>query len=777
MTAAAGTVLHVTIGLRSWNLLPGRQTVIGRGADADILVSSPDVSRIHASLSFIEGPDGGWWLQDENSAGGLWLGGQRVSQGRIDRETLIFLGDPDGGAPSLKLLPHLPEQAATLLPSKTGYSLPRGPEYALGVGRGLENAVVVGDVLASRNHAELHVSPNRLVITDLASLNGTFVNGIRVLGAAEVWQGDRLTVGNTDLEIGWDGAAVALFPVQDEQGLRLEAVGFTVKDGRGNKALLSDVEFEARHGQLVAVIGPSGAGKSTLMNVLTGAKAPSSGSVYFDHQDIVENHAALRTRIGFVPQDDILHKSLTIRAALEYSSRLRLPADTSRAERQAQISRVLDQLDLQEQADTKVSKLSGGQRKRASVAMELLTEPALLILDEPTSGLDPAMDKQVMDTLRLLANAGRVVVVVTHNVANLDVCDKVLLLAKGGVTAYFGRPGSILSDFQAANWAGVFKQASDWPQELYARFRASTPRLAARSGNGNDRPRGVAASGFGTTAKTAGASSRGRQFRAIMARQLRLLWADKGYFAFLSLLPLVLGVLALVVPGSQGFGVPDLEDPGEPNQLLVVLVFGAAFMGMALSAKDLVTEREIFRREKAVGLRPGPYLLAKAVVYTAISLLQALVMTVIVLAGKPAPEHYLLWGLPGVEIFVAIALTACVCAYLGLAMSAWVQSAEQVMPFLVITAMAQLVLAGGLIPVTGRAGLEQLAWFSPTRWGFAMGAQSIDLTTLVAAADDDWLWTHSLERTAVAVGALVVLGALYLGAAWLRLVRLPENRE
>ncbi|MGP9501031.1 ATP-binding cassette domain-containing protein [Specibacter sp. AOP5-B1-6] len=804
---AAGSTLEVTVGLRSWTLHPGQRVLIGRGADAQILVADPKVSRTHASVQF----DGGWWIQDENSAGGLWSGGRRVPRLRIDAGTQVHLGNPDDGAPGLSLSPHLPEPGATLLPSAvdssqlpvhTGRQLPQTrplrpvpptpqapqapQEFSLSVGRGVENDVVVRDVLASRNHATLHWSEGRLSIEDRGSLNGTFANGMRLQGRVPVSIGDRVTVGNSDFEITLAGGLINLKQVKDEEGLRLEGVGFTVRDGRRPKALLHDIEFEAGHGQLLAVIGPSGAGKSTLMGVLTGAKRPSAGSVRFDHQDIVNNYAALRTRIGFVPQDDILHKSLTIRAALEYAARLRLPADTSRAERREQVDRVLGQLDLHEQAGTKVSKLSGGQRKRASVAMELLTEPALLILDEPTSGLDPAMDKQVMDTLRLLANAGRVVVVVTHNVANLDVCDRVVLLAKGGLPAYLGAPEAILGYFQAPNWAGVFKQASEFPEQLYARFRENVPRLARRAGPAT-RPAeasgpvsaGPAAGGgpAATGGPSVGASSSGRQFRAVMARQLSLLWADKGYFAFLSLLPLVLGVLALVVPGTRGFGVPDQKDLGEPSQLLVVLVFGAAFMGMALSAKDLVTEREIFRREKAVGLRPAPYLFAKALVFTGICLVQSLVMTAIVLWGKPAPDNQLLPGLPGTEIFIAIALTACVCAFLGLGMSAWVRSADQVMPLLVVTAMAQLVLSGGLIPVTGRLGLEQISWLSPTRWGFALGAQSIDLKSLVPSSEDDWFWTHSFQQAGIAAAVLVILGVIYLAAAWIRLVKLPANTE
>lgn len=762
MTLASEAELEIRFGVRSWTLAPGESARIGRGTETEIAVAEPSVSRVHALVHF----DDGWWIQDQGSAAGLWVAGQQQQRSKIEASTSAHLGDPGTGAPQLLLTLRAPSSGAHKAPLHLDLSaLPAG---TVRLGRGDGNDVTVPDVLASRNHAIVRRVDNQITVEDLGSLNGTFLNGERVAGIAKASPGDRLTIGNTDYTVASSNTGLAVDKAPRGEGLRLDKVHFQVNVGRESKFLLRDVDFASDHGRLLAVIGPSGAGKSTLMSVMTGANKPSIGSVRFDAHDVNKNYEALRTRIGFVPQEDILHRTLTVRQALEFAARLRLPADTTATERQAQIDSVLDQLGLLEHAGTKVSNLSGGQRKRASVALELLTEPSLLILDEPTSGLDPAMDKQVMDTLRKLANAGRVVVVVTHNVANLGVCDQVILLAKGGVVAYAGQPDRILSHFKATDWAGVFRQATESPDELYGRFRTLNPvdaesDLQPEAGISAPPPVAVPS------------TSRGRQLSAIMTRQLYLLWADKGYFIFLSLLPLVLGGLALVVPGSKGFGTPTLKEIGEPSQLLVLLIFGSAFMGMALSARDLVSERAIFRRENAVGLRPGPYLLAKSIVFTAVCIVQAAVMTGIVLLGKPSPEHHLVADVPGLEIFVAVALTACVCSFIGLAMSAWVQSSEQVMPLLVVTAMAMLVLAGGLIPVTGRAGLDQISWLSPTRWGYALGAQSIDLKTLVPTTEDDWLWDHSLQRAGVALGALFALGLTAWLLAWARLVKLPRN--
>src|SRR6202008_1986538 len=221
------------------------------------------------------------------------------------------------------------------------------------------------------------------------------------------------------------------------------------------KLLLERISMTARPGTLTAIIGGSGAGKSTLSRLIAGYATPTSGVVTFEGHDIHSEYASLRTRIGMVPQDDVVHRQLTVKQALGYAAELRLPPDTSKADREQVITQVLEELELTPHALTRVDKLSGGQRKRASVALELLTGPSLLVLDEPTSGLDPALDLQVMTMLRQLADAGRVVVVVTHSLAFLDVCDQVLLLAPGGKTAFCGRPSKIARAMGTTNWADI----------------------------------------------------------------------------------------------------------------------------------------------------------------------------------------------------------------------------------------------------------------------------------------------------------------------------------
>lgn len=638
----------------------------------------------------------------------------------------------------------------------------RIPPGGLGIGRTSDNQIVVNDPLASRRHARLVSDRGNLAIEDLGSANGTFVNGRREQRSA-LRDRDIVTIGNIDFVV-QDGTLVHRQRPVAEQGLHVHGVGFTVE---GNKQLLVDVNVQAGRGTLTALIGPSGAGKSTLSKLIAGTTQPSTGVVTFEGRGLHAEYEALRSRIGMVPQDDVLHRQLTVMQALSFAAQLRLPPDTSKADRKRVIDGVLDELSLTQHADTRVDRLSGGQRKRASVAMELLTGPSLLILDEPTSGLDPALDRQVMTMLRELADAGRTVIVVTHSVACLDMCDQVLLLAPGGKTAFCGHPGSVRDFLGTSDWAEIFARVADDPDRAFANYRSrqafAPPPPAVQQGGKAKPPK----------------SSAFKQFSTLSRRQLRLVFADRGYLAFLLILPFVLGGLSLVVPGKNGFqkgGFTQMPDGSfvntggsEAQQLLVVLILGACFMGSTLTVRDLVGERAIYHRERAVGLRSGSYLMSKIVVFSLAALFQSAVMMGIVLAGKKRPGPGVVISAGSMELYVDIALTAVTCVVVGLLLSTLAKSNEQVMPLLVVTIMCQLVMAGGMIPVTGRVVLEQISWLFPARWGYASGASTVNLRDLFSGAQSDALWKHDTVIWFLDNGMLVVLTVLLSLLTWSRL--------
>jgi ABC transport system ATP-binding/permease protein len=625
------------------------------------------------------------------------------------------------------------------------------------IGRASDNDIVVPDVLASRHHATLVLTPLGTEIQDRSS-NGTFVNGTRV-GSAILTEGDVVTIGNVDLVVR-GGMLVRRSETEAATrtgGLEVRSVEYVVDSG---KQLLDNISLTARPGTLTAVIGGSGAGKSTLARLIAGYTTPSSGSVTFEGHDVHAEYPSLRSRIGMVPQDDVVHRQLTVNQALGYAAELRLPPDTTKADRARVVANVLKELDLTKHADTRVDKLSGGQRKRASVALELLTGPSLLILDEPTSGLDPALDHQVMTMLRQLADAGRVVIVVTHMLSYLDICDQLLLVAPGGKTAYSGPPDQIGDAMGTTNWAKIFSQVGADPEEANRRFleRDQGPPPAP-----TDQPADLG--------KPVHTSVR-RQISTIARRQVRLVVADRAYFVFLALLPFILGALSLTVPGSSGFGVPGLhaDTPDESAQILALLLPAAAFMGTALTIRDLVGERAVFQREQAVGLSTTAYLLAKTAVFCGFAILQSAIITAIVVVGKGMPTRgAVLMGHSNlaatVELFTTVAATCVASAILGLAISSLVRSSEQIMPLFVVAVMAQLVLCGGMVPVTGRLGLDQLSWLMPARWGYAAASSTVDVRHLVPVSllPQDRFWQHTRKVWLFDVGMLAALAVFYAG--------------
>jgi len=658
---------------------------------------------------------------------------------------------PSISSPSLESVTQLGPTAAprtsegNLATSMLKILRPGGPAKAPAgstkIGRATDNDIVIPDVLASRHHATLIPGPSGTEIRDERSINGTFVNGARV-DSAMLKDGDTVTIGNVDL-VFRGGTLVRRTETEAATrtgGLEVHGVTWTIE---GNKTLLDNISVAARPGMLTAVIGPSGAGKSTFARLVAGYTHPTTGTVAFEGHDVHAEYASLRSRIGMVPQDDVVHGQLTVRQALMYAAELRLPPDTNKADREKVVYEVLEELEMTKHLDTRVDKLSGGQRKRASVALELLTGPSLLILDEPTSGLDPELDRQVMTMLRQLADAGRVVLVVTHSLTYLDVCDQVLLLAPGGKTAFYGPPDEIGPSMGTTNWADIFSTVAGDPDGANKRF-------IAQHGPPPPQPAAQKPADLGKPTKT----SLRRQFSTIARRQMRLIVSDRGYFIFLAVLPFIMGVLSLSVPGDVGFGVPvpaikGGEAPNEPGQILVLLNVGAIFMGTALTIRALIGERAIFLREQAVGLSTSAYILAKVFVFAGFALLQSGIVVAINIWGKK-------WG-PGavtsgavipprtLELYVDVAACCVGAAMTGLALTALAKSNEQIMPLLVIAIMSQLVFQGGMIPVTGRIVLDQLSWVTPARWGFASTASTIDLLRLVPGplTPQDSHWRHT----------------------------------
>ncbi|MGW2240404.1 FHA domain-containing protein [Streptomyces sp. NPDC001759] len=638
------------------------------------------------------------------------------------------------------------------------------------IGRALENELVVSDLQVSRHHAEFHSTPDgRMEIRDLGSHNGTYVNGQPIAkgGSALLGPHDIVGVGHSTFRI--VGDRLEEFVDTGEVSFSARHLTVTVD---GGKQILKDVSFGVPEKSLIAVIGPSGSGKSTLLKALTGYRPANQGDVLYDNRNLYKQFAELRQRIGLVPQDDILHKELTVKKALKYAAKLRFPADTTAAEREARIDEVLRELKLDIHKEKKVTSLSGGQRKRVSVALELLTKPSLIFLDEPTSGLDPGMDRDVMQLLRGLADDGRTVLVVTHSVAELALCDKLLVMAPGGAVAYFGPPEEALNFFGYDTWADVFSAFEnyrdyDWAgrwkgSQHYQMYAADIDAVAPQS---VQMPPMQAMK----PPKPQGWMS---QFGTLVWRYVSVIASDKGFLALTVILPLVLGSVSLLIDSGKDLLVnteinPTTQQPvpnGTATTVLLILAVGACFAGAANSVRELIKERVIYERERATGLSRSAYLMSKVFVLGAITILQGLMVGVIGFASRTVPDKGVVLGNAVLlELCLPIMALGFTSMMFGLIISALVKTSEKTMPLLVMFAIVQVVFTGCLFALNGAIGVNQFSYLMPSRWAVGAAGATLDFNRIAPPGKgkpDDPLWAHTAGAWTLDMVALIVLGVI-----------------
>jgi ABC-type multidrug transport system ATPase subunit len=822
---------------RTWTLDMSRSYTIGRDPRGDVVADDARVSWRHATVSW-EGRS--WVIEDHGSTNGTYVRGHRVHQMEIGPGSVVYLGNAtDGprvnftGTPAHRARAAAPHQAAGA-PYDPGAGTPRpgqarapqqppdrqpgvprqqgaprapfsprtpgaggaagaGPVYgdrspttfhqlSLGrimrIGRALENELVVSDLQVSRMHAEFTATPDgRFEIRDLGSHNGTYVNGERIAksGTVLITPNDIVGVGHSTFRL----VADRLEEFVDTGEVSFSARQLTVTVD-GGKQILKDVSFGVPEKSLVAVIGPSGSGKSTLLKALTGYRPADQGDVLYDNRNLYKQFAELRQRIGLVPQDDILHKELTVRKALKYAAKLRFPGDTAPAEREARIDEVLRELKLDIHKEKKITSLSGGQRKRVSVALELLTKPSLIFLDEPTSGLDPGMDRDVMELLRGLADDGRTVLVVTHSVAELATCDKLLVMAPGGSVAYFGPPEEALNFFGYKSWADVFSAFEeyrdyDWAgrwkgSQHYQMYAADIDAVAAQSAHMPPRQQ----------IRPPKPQSWGSQLWTLMRRYAAVIASDKGFMALSVLLPAVLGAVAVLIPAPDGlgFGPSANRSNGDGATVLLIIAVGACFSGAANSVRELIKERVIYERERATGLSRSAYLMSKVVVLGLITMLQGAIVGGIGFGLNEAPkEGVLLGGATRIELTLPIMALGFSAMMFGLIISSLVKTAEKTMPLLVMFAIIQVVFTGCLFTLHGSAGIDQFSWLMPSRWAVAAAGTTASLNVLFPdrsnPANTDPLWDHQLSQWLIDMGVLLALGVL-CGIIVSRLLRRHE---
>ena len=717
-------IVAIAGGSSQTHILTRPTLTIGRVEDNDIVISSQIVSRQHAHLEQV---NGGYKLVVAPEAKNpVLFEGRPLDGSRVLRHGDTFrIGSLDPG-----MMVTLTYDAPGEVSREVERDIVFGERTLIQVGRDPSNDVVLSSPNVSRFHAQVERVGQRYRVADLRSSNGTFVNGERVDGAAWLKPDDSIRIGQYRFVMGKDQLA----HYDDSNGLNVDVIRLN-KWVRKDLNILQDISVAFKPREFIVVVGQSGGGKSTFVDAVAGYRPATPPSrVLVNDIDIYTHFDAIRNEIGFVPQKDIIHMELTIYQALDYAARLRMPADTSKEERHQRVMQVLEDLDLTHRKEVQISGLSGGQQKRVSIGVELITKPGLFFLDEPTSGLDPGTETALMQLMRRLADQGRTIILITHATKNVMLADKVIFLARGGYLAWFGPPEEALEYFdqyrsERDRRAGKIEfdeiyaildnpsygKAEDWAKryrenKAYQKYVLNPLEGKLSAGQVIAIPQPEKA-----VRKTGSARSRQvsalSQFLILSARNIKILTRDRFALGLmLATAPLVslLDVILALLLGRNPFSFNTGQMANVMITLFLLTIYGVMVGGIS-QMREIVKEQDVYKRERLVNLQILPYVLSKVWVAALLGLYQAAVYTIV---------HYLAFDMPGgivefFQIYITMTLATIAGMMLGLFASALAPTASSAPLLVIILMLPQIVLGGALIPIPGFVSAP-----TSTRWAF-----------------------------------------------------------
>jgi ABC-type multidrug transport system ATPase subunit len=752
----------------------GAVVTIGRDGECDLCVPGDwqECSRQQAKLWW---QDGCWWLRDGiadrpsingtylpdgvAAADGVALGAGSdlrfvISRGRLSIAVVIRgLECPATG--SVAAAPQAPAAVSDAA--------------VLRVGRSPDCDLVLDDPSVSRLHAVVRRNADGSATLEDCSRNGIYVEGRRVGRTSRIAEGTALRFGRARYV--WRGGT--LVPAGDFLHYDLQVRQLQLR-GR-----LQDISLAIGGGQLVALVGGSGAGKSSLLTTMAGHNRGYHGLIAVAGEDLRQSISALRPQMGFVPQDDILHKELTVQEVLRFAARLRLP---DREAQERSVERVLDVLEIGHRRRARVRQLSGGQRKRVSIGMELVADPRLLFLDEPTSGLDPGLDRRMMRLLRHLADQGQTVVLVTHATANVSLCDQVVFLARGGHLCFAGAPQDCLQHFGAGNdFAAVYEQLDGedgaikaWADRYRQTPAADLPPVNLVASGGIRRP---PSRGLGTPLRDLRRCA--SQVGTLVQRELLISLRDRVSLA-LNLLtgPLGIVLLALAIQKRGVFTVPADNITAESLQLAIKVVFliscACLWSGISSQITSVARERPIYERERGFDLIPAAYVIAKLTQMVVLALAQAILIALTAAALFDVPSGLAI-GDARLGYGLAAFLTILSSGSLALLVSTLVRDQRQASSSSPLLLMPQLILSGVLFK------LKQLAFLFPvvaSRWSVKLFGAYSNLSNLKLQTEIPGLpevdvspYLSTMANVREASWVLLVQWLVFALLAWISLSR------
>lgn len=665
----------------------------------DIELSSRIVSRQHGKFLF----DGTrWHIEDTESKNGILHSDAYIVKRPLN-EGDIFRIDSRSEERSDGVLIIVSSDLAET--SWIRYPIEKN---RLVIGRDNHSDIFLPHVSVSRTHAIIQKNDKGWLIQDVNSANGTFHNDVQLNGSAYLHEKDVISITNTKIIF----TSTALFSCTYHRGISVEARNIVVTRGKGDKSFITSdhINMDIKPGELVSIIGGSGAGKSTIMNVLCGYLAPTEGNVYINGINLYQNFSALKKLFGYVPQQDIVFNNLTLYDMLKYTAKLRLPPDMDEQDENKVIDNAIAMVDLKDKRDSLIKTLSGGQKKRASIAVELLSDPKLLFLDEPSSGLDPGTERSLMLSLRKMADAGKTIILVTHSTLQLSLCDKIAFMGKGGRLCFFGNEADAKSFFGVDDIVDIYAKITNAAPEWRNKYESSCEI------NRHAQERHLQ-SGANAQEKV-----QFRQLGVLCKRYAKLVWNDRQRLILLmAQAPLLAALIALVANGQQ-FVQYEMS-----KSLLFALSCSGFWVGMLNAIQEICKERTILKREYMTGLSLTFYVLSKIAVLGVLCFIQSLMLTGVfsLLVGLPDDGVMLA---PILEIFFTTWITSTSAATMGLFVSSLFTNPDRAMTVAPLLLMPQMLFSGLLFKLSG--GTEIISWFAICRWSMEGYGSTADLNAL-----------------------------------------------
>lgn len=708
------------IDLDSFNI---PQIRAGRKVDQNhIALLDPVVSS--SQMTFFRTPTGQFAFFDNGSSNGTMLdrNGQRFIFSSPDQSCLLQDGDV------LRIGdPENPNRQTLLLYCERGKASD-WTQYAVGdspitIGMDPKALIPVPIVGAPGMIGQIRSSNGQCMIELSSMQNGVFINGSPLSMQSLIGEKDVLSFYSRPVIF----SKGSLFYRKKTDGISLEASHITKHVPAGSKVpfvgkkkkILDDVNLTIEPNQFVAIIGGSGAGKTTLMNALSAFDPNFTGSVKLNGTDLVSHFEQFKSEIGYVPQQDILYEEFALSQMLTSAAKLRMPSKSTSSQIKDRVRQVLRMVDLSQHDNTIISKLSGGQKKRASIAVELLSDPQLFFLDEPTSGLDPGTEKALMLTLNRLAKEyNKTIIMVTHNINNLEKCDQVIFMEPGGRLAFMGPVAKAKSYFQTSELSDVYQiLADDRSGEYGKRWRQQQ----AMQQKTQIQPHAI---------KPRSKDSFFHQFGVLLNRYFSLLFRKKSLLLLLIAQPIIIAVLLALVASEDTFYVYD-----DTKSMMFSLACAAIWLGLFDTIQDICSERTIIKREYMNKLKLSSYLGAKLVVYSCVGIVQSVLLAGIymVVLGESI-EGILMPGL--LEMILVVFMTILASQALGFVVSALSRSPEKAMvsaPFLLIV---QLLFSGILFKLEGFG--EFISYFTISKWSVEGLGSVADLNALKLRIEDEY---------------------------------------